>query len=150
VVQLDHLDRVEESGGLPGELHHQHRADAEVRGDEHLPGSVVQPAAHLVEALLVEPAGADHDGDAVVQREPDVVQHRAGMGEVDHHLGAGLDQFGRLVALVETSDQLQVRGGLHRAAHLAAHAPPRSQHRHPDVGHSGTVDTARSRSTRAR
>ena len=123
VVQLDHLDRVEEPGRLPGELHHQHRADAEVRGDQHVPGVSASQPRTVLEALLVEPAGADHDGDAVVEREPDVVQHRAGMGEVDDHLGAGVDQPRRRVALVEARDQRQVRGGLDRAAHLAAHAP---------------------------
>ena len=35
VVQLDDLDRLEEAGRLPGEPHHQHRADREVGRDEH-------------------------------------------------------------------------------------------------------------------
>ena len=35
VVQLDDLDRLEEAGRLRGEPHHQHRADGEVRRDEH-------------------------------------------------------------------------------------------------------------------
>ena len=35
VVQLDDLDRLVEAGGLGGERHHQHRAEGEVRGDEH-------------------------------------------------------------------------------------------------------------------
>ena len=34
VVQLDDLDRLEEPGRLGGELHHQHRADREVRRDQ--------------------------------------------------------------------------------------------------------------------
>ena len=50
VVQLDHLDGVEEPRGLAGELHGQHRADAEVGGDEHVPGALGEPAADACRA----------------------------------------------------------------------------------------------------
>nr|BFE68582.1 hypothetical protein GCM10020092_018830 [Actinoplanes digitatis] len=41
VVLLDDLDGLEVAGRLRRELHHQHRADAEVRGDQHAdPGLV--------------------------------------------------------------------------------------------------------------
>ena len=76
VVQLDHLDRLEEPRGLAGELHGEHGADAEVGGDEHVPGALGEPAADRVEPGGVEPAGADDGGDAVVEREAHVVQER--------------------------------------------------------------------------
>ena len=101
------------------------------------PGVSCQPAPHLVEALLVESAGADHDGDAVVEREPDVVQHRAGMGEVDDHLGAGLDQLGR--SSPSSRRATSARSG---AASTARHTSPPMRPRAPSTATRMSVTRA--------
>src|SRR4029079_9519464 len=90
VVQLHHLDGVEEPHGLPGELHHEYGADAEVRCHQHVPGCVVEPPAQGREAGVVEAAGAHDRGDPRVQQVAKVAEHRAGVGEVDDDLRARL------------------------------------------------------------
>jgi hypothetical protein len=123
VVLLDDLDGFEVAGRLGRELHHQHRADAEVRGDQHADLRLVrQPAADPVKALLGEAAGAHHHADALVHRPVHVVHHHVGGGEVDEHLGARVGRVEEPVALVDHGHQFEVVGGVDCLAHLEAHA----------------------------
>ncbi len=65
VVELDDLCGLVEARGLLGEVHHQHRADGEVRRDQHPHLRVGRaPCPHLVEALGGEAGGADDHVDA--------------------------------------------------------------------------------------
>src|SRR5690606_36942356 len=90
VVRLDDLDGLEERRRLLREVHHQHRADAEVGGDEDVARRVVgQPGADRVDAGRVEAGGADHDVQAALDAPLDVVHHDAGLGEVDDDLRGG-------------------------------------------------------------
>ncbi len=90
VVQLDDLDRLEVRRRHRGEPHHEHRADAEVGGDEHTgPGRRHEPAAQPGEPLVVEAGRADHGVDPLGDEELEVAHHGAGVGEVDHDLGTG-------------------------------------------------------------
>ena len=132
VVQLDHLDGVEEPRGLPGELHGQHGTDAEVGGDEDVPGGVGEPAGDGLQPRGVEPAGADDGGDPVVEREPHVVERGAGMGDVDDDLGAGGGQRREVVTPVDLRGQLEVGRGRDGPADLDAHPATGAQHADPD------------------
>ncbi len=88
VVQFDDFDRFEEPRGLLGEMHGQHRADGEVRRDEHRRRRAWRPASlDLLEALVGETGGADDGVDPVVDQELQVVHHDVGVGEVDDDLG---------------------------------------------------------------
>jgi hypothetical protein len=132
VVQLHHLDGLEVRRGLGGEAHHQHRAEREVRGDQHARGrGLPQPTSDLVQPVGVEPGRADHGVDAVLDAVVEVVHHRVGMGEVHDGLGAGLDEHADVVARVHLRDELEVVGGRDRPADLRADLAPGTQHSDP-------------------
>ncbi len=95
---------------------------------------VGQPAAECLEAVGVEPGGADHGVDAVGDAELQVVHHHVGVGEVDDRLHALVHQCLDVVVDVDAGDQLEVALGLPRlldgGAHLAADLAQRAQHAH--------------------
>ena len=59
----------------------------------------------------------------------------AGVGQLDHDLGAGLGQRLQLVAPAEGGDQLHVLGGLDGPYGLGADAPLGSQYGHAQLAH---------------
>src|SRR5690606_11467128 len=125
--------RVEVPGGLRGELHHQDRADAEVRGDDAADlGGGAEHLADPVEPRLVEPGGA-HDGvQAVVEAPGQVVHDHAGQREVHDHVHTGLDEPVERLVVVDRRGQFQVVGIGHGLADGGAHPAPRAQHTHFD------------------
>src|SRR5699024_1096749 len=73
VVQLDDLHRLVEARGLLRELHHQDRADREVRCDEHPDAPVGLDLGPETGGLLVRPArGTDDDVHPAPDTVPDV------------------------------------------------------------------------------
>ena len=136
VVELDDFDRLEEPGRLLREMHGQHRADREVRRDEHRdigPGG--QPAADLPHPFVVEPGGADDGVNAVLDEELQVVHHHIGMGEVDDDLGVAVCQQTERLVGVYLGRQGQVVGLLNRRNHGRADLALAAQHRDPH-GHT--------------
>jgi hypothetical protein len=124
VVQFDDFGGLEEPGSLLRKMHGQHRADGEVRRDEHrdirLGG---QPRLDLAHPFVGESGGADDRVDSVVDEEFQIVHHNVGMGEVDDDLGAGINQLAQRIAGVDADGEGHVVGGLdgldHRRADLA-------------------------------
>ncbi len=133
VVQLNDLHRLVEARGALGELHHEHRAEREVRGHDHPDvGLVGQPRGHPVEPGLGEPRRADDHIDSLVDTPVHVVHHHIGCGEVDNHLGAGIGDIEQPIAVVDHGDEFEVGRGVDRLGDLAAHAPASAQHTDPD------------------
>ncbi len=154
VVQLDDLGRGEEAGRLLGEAHHQDGADGEVRHDQDARGlALVQPALHLVQPVLAEPGGADHDVHVVLDAPAQVVHDRAGTGEVDHHVAPG--QRVPVIAQVDLGGDVQIRGLADRADHLAPHPPACAHyadldHRDPPVAQAWKAEASSKGPTTAR
>ncbi len=133
MVRLDDLGRVEMLGGLRRELHHQHRADPEVRGDDRPDLRVRrEDLAGGLQALRVETRDADHGVDTVLHAPGQVVHHGIGQREVHDHV----DAFELVEGLVAAHGrrQLHVAGGVHRLAHGLAHAAPCTEH--TDLDHA--------------
>ena len=119
MMHLDDLDGLEEAGSLRGEPHHQHGADREVRHDENADrGIIVQQRAHLVQSLLGESRGADHDVNAMVDAPCDVIHDDTGMGEVDRHIAA--EQGLQRVTLADLGGQLEILRRTNRRAGKAS------------------------------
>ena len=136
VVQLHDLHGLEEACRLRREPHHEDRADAEVRrhedADPRLPG---EPAAQRAEPVVVEAARTDHAGQPRADAELQVAHDGVRRREVHDHLGAGVDEGAEVVLRPQAGDQLQVLGGLDRAARLRAHPPGRAEYAHSDRAH---------------
>jgi len=94
---------------------------------------IIQPALHLVQAVLAEPGGADHHVQVVLHAPAQVVHDRARMGEIDHRVAPG--QRVPVIAQVDLGGDVQVRGLADGADHLAPHPPARTDH--PDLDHRG-------------
>ena len=115
---------------LLGEVHHQHRTDGEVGGDQDADCRILaQLTTDDVVLLVCEAGGSDDSVNAVLDAPGDVVHHRIGMGEVDGYVG-GLSHC-PVVAQVEGRNQLQPIRGFHRYAYLGAH--PASGPEHSDL-----------------
>ena len=135
VVQLDHLDRLVERRRRDGEPHHQHRADREVGRDQDPDlRSVGQPR------LAASPAGRRRSRWC---RPPRGCRGRcrtrrlsitaSGWVKSTTAWASAVDQRVELVVDVELRHQLEVLGGLDRAAHLAADLALRAEHARPVV-----------------
>ena len=83
VVKLDDLGPCHVLGRLRGELHHQRRADREVRGDEDI------CSMRVAELVGIEPRRPDHHVDTCGQRLAGVRDRRVRHREVDQHVGLG-------------------------------------------------------------
>ena len=128
VVQFDHLRRFEVRRGLLREVHRQHRANREVRGDQHTGGRIVdQPASDLIEAGVGEPGGADDGVDAVADQELQVVHDGVRMGEVDDDLGGRIGKRTQRVTGIDFGTQLKIGGIAHRGAHRYTDLARRTQ-----------------------
>ena len=102
VVQLDHLDRVEEPGGLPGELHGEHGADAEVGGDEDVPRACRRASRGRCRAgAASKPLVPTTAAMPWSRAKPDVVERGARVRDVDDHLGPGVGEGGERVTAVD-------------------------------------------------
>src|SRR5215475_11003858 len=112
MMQLDDLGRLEESRGLFGELHHQNRADREIRHNEdarpgRLPGlSRAHDTTRLAEPGPVEAGGPDHHRQASLDTPGQVVEYAHRTSEV-HHDVAPLEHIARVVE-IDLRDQLEV------------------------------------------
>jgi hypothetical protein len=157
-MEFDDLRVIEVSGGEPGHVDEQHRADGEVGRDDRAQPPLAREPVELFEERVVEPGGADDgprarfDGRAGDHGRPR--RHR----EVDHDIGpevrqrrarlrpdgnppAGRQRHLALGALrLDHADRLEVRGGVQRLERLAAHAAA-SAHHHANR-HDGLEYTA--------
>ena len=138
-MHLHDLHGLEVRRSSGGEAHHEHGSDTEVRRD-HAADSrgPVEPITYGRQALIVETGCAHHWMDPGADGELEIAHHRLGMGEVDHHLGALVDQFPQVVADIEAGDRLQAGGIEQRPDHLGTHAPSGAQHSHANR-HAGIV-----------
>src|SRR5829696_8585346 len=126
-MELDNLGAFVEPGRLLGEMHHQHRTDGEVRGDQDTDVSALgQLTTYEVVCLIGEPGGSDHRVNPVVDAPGEVFHHRIGMGEVDGHVHAVSRR--PIVTEVQGGNQLQASGHYHRPAHFGAHPPTGPEH----------------------
>ena len=134
-----------------GEPHHQHRADREVRRDEHADaGRVGQPGATGRQPRVVEAGGADDGVDAVRRRRTARLSITdVGVGEVDHHLGAGVDDAAaRSSPRRPGGDQLEVVGAASTARHTSGPSGPRRRARRPGSARHRPVHRRRRRRSR--
>src|SRR5690606_10422005 len=112
VVQFDDLRRLEVGGRLRRKVHHEYGGDPEVGGDEHVDARLrVQHAADFGESGVVEPGGAHHGVDPVLDEPAQVVHHRIGVGEIDDHVGA--EHLAAVVPDVDSGYQFGVVGRFH-------------------------------------
>ena len=131
VVELDDLRLGHVARGLGREAHHQHRADREVRRDQH-------PRAGLrdtrtAQLLQIEARRPDHDVHARLDALQGVRQRDVGAREVDDDVSVTQDLRERRVERrIGATRELHVFRALHRGAHRLAHPPGRSGNRHPD------------------
>ena len=122
VVQLDDLHVGKEPGRLGREAHHQHRADGEIGGDQ--PAQLPLPAHRLklFDFLRPEPRRPDDRVRPGGNDRFGVGESGVGMGEINHHPGAGGgDRAGQVVAEIDLPHQVEIgvrADGFHQ---LAAH-----------------------------
>ena len=122
VMQLDDLHVRKEPGRLGREAHHQHRADGEIGGDQ--PAQLPLPAHRLklFDLLGLEPCRPDHRVRPGGNDRLGVGESGIGMGEINHHPGAGSgDRAGQVVPEIGLPHQVEIgvrADGFHQ---LAAH-----------------------------
>ena len=142
VVQLDELDGLEVPRRLRGERRGQHRADREVRGDQHAHPRVLSQLRLEALAALGHPARrADDRVQPVLHGEGHVLGRGVRDREVQDVGGAGVEHRVQAVLRAELGHELQPLGRSHRGHRVAAHAATGAQDRDArDVvgsGHGG-------------
>jgi hypothetical protein len=149
VVQLDDLGGLEERRRHLREAHQQHGPDGEVGCDQAAAGA--ERGTQPVEVVVGEPGGAHDRVDAVLGHPGQVLPRRLHVGEVDHHLRAGVGERlrarGEPEVGVHLGDLAQVEPGVvgidgshelelgvvgHRLADRGAHPSRRTEHPDPD------------------
>ncbi len=111
VVHLDNLNIGEELARHLGELHHEDGARGEVRGKEELAALLRVALREGRHVLAGNARGAHNHVHAVRKGALHVCEHRAGHGEVHHHVGLrGLDKRGEVVGAGELA--VSARHGL--------------------------------------
>ena len=133
VVQLDDLDRLVERRRGRGEAHHQHRADREVRGDQHAgPRGVGQPAAQRRRAgpssKPVVPTTAWMPWPTQNSR---LSITTSGWVKSTTASAPAATRSSSASSASIAGHQLEVVGRLDRPAHLGADPAPRAQHARP-------------------
>ena len=129
VVQFDHLSGLKVRRRLLREVHRQHRADREVRSDQHSGRRTGgQPGADLLDSCVGETGGTDDGVDTVVDEELQVVHHDVGVGEVDDDLGGRIGERAQRVTGVDFRTQLQIGSLADRGAHRHSDLARRTQH----------------------
>ena len=128
VVELDDLGRRHVLGRLGGEAHHEHRADREVRAEQHLAGTAL-----ALERLHVPPRGPDDAVHARPHAGARVGQGGVRAGEVDHDVQLAEDVLERRSQRrVHPGGEDEVVGGLDRLAGRRAHPAGGPGHSHAD------------------
>src|SRR5262249_38353644 len=89
-----------------------------------------QPRRARPQPRLVETRGSDDGVQAPADAPAEVVQDRAGVGEIHHHVASGQRVPG--ISLVHLGGDGHAVRACHRLAYLRAHAPLRAEHTHFD------------------
>ena len=95
VVQLDDLRRLEEARGDLRHVHHQHRADGEVRGDQSAELPLRASLREILDERLRQTRRADDEAHAALERHIGEDGGPGGVREVDDDVGLRLFERGR-------------------------------------------------------
>ena len=141
VVHLDDLDRLEMRSGDFREVHHQHRADREVRRDNPAKTLVLAGGLELVDSVCGDAGGADDRRCPCRDGGERDVQGLGGLCEVDQHARPLLVQErGQIVAVAYAADVLDAGFALQRGHEHQADPAAVSRHTNPDgVSHHGCL-----------
>jgi len=85
----------------------------------------------LLRPLVIDSGGTDNGMDVLVHAEADVLHHHVRVGEVDHHLAAGIGQGEQPLPATDGCHQVHVVRGINHLTDLGTHPTAGTDHSDP-------------------